>query len=137
MLIFRKAFVVKISNVNPLGFFLFLGACASSSNHPYPDDLAGQLQLYDGGDIVTGSVRSAKIVSLNDCLYVEDRDRRYVAFFPTETTVSSEASALMLSGERPLELGRRYSLLLEFYPKLTNQNSNCDGENAYVRSIVN
>lgn len=107
--------------------------CATPRSAAVPDDV---LQTYPVGDIITGGVREGHLRLADGCLILETDRWNYTVFFPDGSTLSADKTAVLLPDGDAVVVGRRYSLLLEYYPLLQNTNSSCAGDpNALVRSI--
>ena len=120
----------------PLACFILAGCVTPAGGGEQASAPASALQLYDGGNIITGGEYEARPVFEEGCLYLQSRNRRYVAFFPEGSVLNPSGTAIALPDGDTLELGQTYTLVLEFYPRLTNTNPACEGPNAYVRFIA-
>lgn len=112
---------------------LTLAGCATPRPAAVPENV---LQTYPAGDIITGGVREGRLRLIDGCLILETDRWNYTVFFPDGSTLSADRTAVLLPDGEAVGIGRKYSLLLEYYPSLQNANSSCAGDpNALVRSI--
>ena len=122
--------------VIPLACFILAGCVTPAGTGQQASAPASALQLYDGGNIITGGEDDARPVFEDGCLYLLSRDRRYVAFFPIGSALGDSGNAIVLPDGDALALGQEYTLVLEFYPRLVNANPSCSGPNVYIRSVA-
>ena len=111
------------------------GVLSSCTTVPKDKIDATILQTFDGGDIVTAAKRVGRLENVDNCIYLVDGRRTYVAFFPLGSSVSELGSNLNVPDSGAIELGKTASFMVEFYPTLVNKNANCAGENAFIRSF--
>ena len=116
---------------------LALAGCMTTGAEPASPEM---LQTYDPGPIVTGGVGNARLTVRGGCLMLDYDRWQAIAFLPEGSVLETGGRAVALPDGTRIAIGRRYPMVLEFYPVLRNANPACAavGEDlplALVRSL--